>query len=146
MIVHGIGYQGLTLQQFVDRLSLAGVRLLVDVRLNAISRKPGFSKTKLAEALDEAGIAYDHVRELGNEKTNRAGFGYLSGDDARQARDTYRRHLCNGSTPVVDNLVETVRDTPTALMCYEHDELYCHREVLIDHLQDIEPKLLRLAL
>jgi uncharacterized protein (DUF488 family) len=43
-----IGYEGRTLGDFISTLSNHNVDLLLDVRLNAISRKPGFSKKALA--------------------------------------------------------------------------------------------------
>ncbi|MFE2500029.1 DUF488 family protein [Streptomyces scopuliridis] len=58
--------------------------LVADVRLTPISRKPGFSKTRLPHALDEAGITYTHLRALGNPKDNRAPSG--KGGSARAER------------------------------------------------------------
>ena len=101
--------------------------------------KRGFSKRALAEAVGDVGIEYVHARELGNEKENRSGFGKLEGAAAEQARDSYRTHLSNGSTPAVRELLETIREQRVAVLCYEQDERYCHREVLIEHLQELEP-------
>lgn len=39
-----VGYEGRDLSDFVELLQENGVTVLLDVRLNAISRKPGFSK------------------------------------------------------------------------------------------------------
>src|SRR5438552_16030725 len=72
--VIGFGYQGHTLDTFIDGLGTAGVRLLVDVRLTPTSRKPGFARTRLQAALRAAGIDYLHLSTLGNPKANRAGF------------------------------------------------------------------------
>ena len=88
----GIGYEGCDLAEFIERLRLSSVTLLVDVRLNPISRKRGFSKTALSGALADAGIAYDHMRSLGNPKWNRPGFG---GDPAELeiARGVYSEQV-----------------------------------------------------
>ncbi|MDQ3504076.1 MAG: DUF488 domain-containing protein [Actinomycetota bacterium] len=48
--------------------------MLLDVRLNAISRKPGFSKKRLTAALAAVGIGYRHARALGNPRDNREPF------------------------------------------------------------------------
>ncbi|HEX6011291.1 MAG TPA: DUF488 domain-containing protein, partial [Geminicoccaceae bacterium] len=53
-----IGYQESTLDAVLGTLAAAGVRLLVDVRAVAASRRPGFSKRQLAAGLAEAGIGY----------------------------------------------------------------------------------------
>ena len=70
----GVGYEGLTISEYIQVLRDLQVSTLVDVRLNAISRKPGFSKTRLKGYLADAGIQYLHYRELGNPKDNRKGF------------------------------------------------------------------------
>lgn len=90
----GVGYEGQEISEFIDGLVQRGVTRLVDVRLTPISRKRGFSKTALRAALAEAGIEYDHRRELGNLKTNRAGF---AGDETelKQAKDRYVELLEN---------------------------------------------------
>ncbi|MDZ7801740.1 MAG: DUF488 domain-containing protein [Trueperaceae bacterium] len=63
--LYTIGYQGASPEAFVDRLRTQGVTLLVDVRNAARSRKKGFSKRALTAALQDAGIAYEHWRQLG---------------------------------------------------------------------------------
>lgn len=62
--VIGVGYQGREITEFVTALAHQGVTRLVDVRLTPTSRKRGFSKSTLRAALAEAGITYDHRREL----------------------------------------------------------------------------------
>lgn len=146
MLVYGIGYEGRQPDQLVSALKVAGAEVLVDVRLNAMSRRRGFAKTALASAVKDAGIEYSHLRELGNERENREGFAHVAGREATQARRRYLAHLTNGSTPVVRELLETLRERPAALLCYERDERHCHREVLIEHLQTLEPKLVAVPL
>ena len=81
-----IGYEGRDVEALIRQLQSLRVDVLVDVRLNPISRKRGMSKVALREALEAHGIRYVHHRELGNPKDNRD--GYRSGDHA-----AYRR-LC----------------------------------------------------
>jgi hypothetical protein len=71
-----------------------GVERLVDVRELPLSRRRGFSKTALGDALRHAGIEYVHVRALGNPKPNRE--RYWAGDLAGGAA-VYHKHLNNGS-------------------------------------------------
>lgn len=146
MLVYGIGYEGREPAQLAAALTAAGVEVIVDVRLNASSRKRGFAKSALREHLAAVGIDYLHLRALGNERDNRAGFAHLSGPQARAARDRYRAHLDNGSTPVVAELLEVLQERTAALLCFERDERHCHRDVLIEHLQDIEPQLVAVPL
>ncbi|MGN1286607.1 MAG: DUF488 family protein, partial [Bradyrhizobium sp.] len=66
-----IGYEQTPSKAVLDELEHAGVKLLVDVRAVASSRRPGFSKTQLAAGLDERGIGYVHLRGLGTPKSGR---------------------------------------------------------------------------
>ena len=63
-----IGYEQTPAKAVLDELENAGVKLLVDVRAVASSRRPGFSKNQLAAGLDERGIAYLHLSGLGTPK------------------------------------------------------------------------------
>src|SRR5665811_2084876 len=65
-----IGYEQ-SAKSVLDELEQAGVKLLVDVRAVAASRRPGFSKNQLATGLDERGISYLHLRGLGTPKDGR---------------------------------------------------------------------------
>ncbi len=108
--LYTVGYEGLSLPHFLDRLAQANVSRLIDVRELPLSRRPGFSKTKLSEALGDSGIEYVHMRLLGNPKPNRE--RYWSGD-LRGGADVYRRHLHNGSYPALMELAEGLDDAAT---------------------------------
>jgi uncharacterized protein (DUF488 family) len=66
-----VGYEGSKPSDLFVRLQDSGVTLLIDVRDVPISRKPGFSKTSLAQGLDQAGIRYLHLKGLGDPKPGR---------------------------------------------------------------------------
>lgn len=137
---HGIvsaGYEGRNIEEFVAELGRMGVRTVADVRLNAISRKRGFSKGKLREALAEAGIEYRHLRDLGNAKDNRQPFW-----DGRveEGRRVFRRSLeSEAAESCLEELGELARDHVVAVLCFESDALLCHRQVIIDHLVADQP-------
>ncbi|HNV42612.1 MAG TPA: DUF488 family protein [Ornithinibacter sp.] len=127
-----VGYEGRTIDGFVADLQEAGVQTVADVRLNAISRKPGFSKTRLREALATAGIGYEHLRSLGNAKENRQPFW-----DGRveEGRRVYRKALTGPSAAAsLDQLSDLARDHVVAVLCFEADTELCHRRVIIDHV------------
>ena len=66
-----IGYENVGVPDFVAALKKAKIKLLIDVREVANSRRAGFSKKSLAASLDEAGIAYIHMKPLGTPKAGR---------------------------------------------------------------------------
>lgn len=94
-----LGYQGLSIDEYIDALQKRNVDVAVDVRLNAISRKPGFSKTKLSQALKDSGIEYLHLRELGSPKDNRAGFADTHSPQGTLARERYQ-NLLDSEDPI----------------------------------------------
>ena len=72
MRIFTIGYENATVPDFVAALTQAGVKRVIDVRAVPNSRRPGFSKTPLRNALAEAGIDYVHLRALGTPADGRA--------------------------------------------------------------------------
>src|SRR5262249_37898147 len=66
-----IGYELTTQADLLDRLEAAGVKVLIDVRAVAASRKAGFPKRLLAASLEARGIEYVHLRALGTPKAGR---------------------------------------------------------------------------
>jgi uncharacterized protein (DUF488 family) len=132
-----IGYEGLTIRTFIRALKKAKVSRVVDVRELPLSRKPGFSKTALRAALERAGIDYDHRRELGNPKSYRA--LYKAGKTDRGAA-RYRAHLGNGAHWAVEELADSLKGR-ICLLCVEHDHAVCHRDVIVDELDQLIPNL-----
>jgi hypothetical protein len=134
----GIGYEGQTLDAFISKMRLRGVETLVDVRLNAISRKRGFSKTALSEAVRAAGIEYVHMPELGNHRDNRNGYATTDTIEAHQARDLFRDALTSDrATSALKELASLARDRTIALFCFEADEDHCHRQQVREALTSL---------
>ena len=101
--IYSVGYEGTTAEELADRLARHGVSLLVDVRLQPWSRRPGFSKQPLSVALAMAGIEYVHEPLFGNPPENRE--AYRQGDPAavqvmrdgwRSARASWRSTSSSG--------------------------------------------------
>lgn len=131
----GIGYEGRNIHGLVSELVAMGVSRLVDVRLNPISRKPGLSKTALSRALAEAGIDYEHRRELGNPKANRAGFAGPP-EELAQAQSTFRSLLdLPEAENALDELEAAGRTELVALLCYEADQQRCHRDIVLREMR-----------
>jgi uncharacterized protein (DUF488 family) len=121
-----IGYEQATSAAVAGELQHAGVRLVVDTRAVAASRRPGFSKRQLAAGLDEAGIGYLHLQKLGTPKEGR--------DAARAGNlaklfDIYESHLATPQArEQLDELTTIVKSgRPVCLLCYERDVNHCHR-------------------
>ena len=130
-----IGYEQTPARAVLDELERAGVKLLVDVRAVAASRRPGFSKNQLAAGLDERGIAYVHLKGLGTPKEGR--LAARSGNyDVLQK--VFAKHL---KTPEarenLDELSELVKKAgPVCLLCYERNHEHCHRRWIADIIEE----------
>jgi uncharacterized protein (DUF488 family) len=127
--IYSVGYEGMTLEGLVSRLSDARVSVLVDVRLNPVSRKPGFSRRRLAEACDSAGIEYVHEKELGNPPDNRDSFRKGDGEEGRVRM---RSILSNGAGAALERIVQLASAKRIAVLCVERDHGRCHRGVITD--------------
>ncbi len=125
-----VGYEGRDIDEFVALMREREVTVLVDVRLNAISRKPGFSKRRLQAALAGAGISYRHARALGNPKDNREPFH--SGDPHRGAR-AFRTVLASDDAGLeLGHLGKLLGTERVAVFCFERDHDRCHRQVIVE--------------
>lgn len=127
--VFTIGYEQTTVSDLVAALKAAGVERVVDVRAVAASRRPGFSKTALAGALHEAGIAYEHLRALGTPKEGRD--AAKRGDQATLERVYAGQLELPEAQAAAAILLDRVDAQPTAILCYEREPADCHRTLLI---------------
>lgn len=129
-----VGYEGRSVDELVDALVDAGVSVLVDVRQNAISRKPGLSKRALAERLRARGIAYVHEPTLGNPRENRDGLRA----QRPESLAAFEAHLHGVGAAALDRVDALRRGRTIALLCFEVDPRTCHRSIVAEHLRDRE--------
>jgi uncharacterized protein (DUF488 family) len=121
-----IGYEGKTLEQYLNILMLNGVTVLCDVRLNPISRKYGFSKKALSTACNKLGIRYEHVPELGIDSAKRKLL--VSRADYASLFDEYERLQLPRRTEELHRIANWIsQGERVALTCYEHSACDCHR-------------------
>ncbi|MGI6138936.1 MAG: DUF488 family protein [Candidatus Hydrogenedentales bacterium] len=127
-----IGYEGKSIEQFIKQLIQEGIKLLCDVRKNPLSRKFGFSKTRLTHITESVGIKYVHVPALGIETTKRRVL--KTSEDYISLFNDYAKTL-----PKLEAYLNQVyyllhSYTRIALMCFEKDPAQCHRHVVRDYL------------
>ena len=123
-----IGYEGVTMDEFLSALQGAGVERVIDVRALPLSRRPGFSKTPLGKALAEVGIDYVHLRALGTPAEGRTA--------ARAGRKSDLERIYAGQLELPEAMVAAeemkrlAAEKPSALLCFERDPVCCHRTLL----------------
>jgi uncharacterized protein (DUF488 family) len=130
-----IGYEKATPEAVLNELKRAKVKLLVDTRAVAASRRPGFSKRQLAASLDEAGIAYLHLQKLGTPTEGREA---AKSGDMKTLWKIYAKHLkTKGAIAEMDELLELVEGGKRiCLLCYERDVAQCHRSKISEIVKE----------
>ncbi|QFU15583.1 DUF488 family protein [Microvirga thermotolerans] len=129
-----IGYEGADPDRFLAALQDAGVAVLADVRAVALSRKRGFSKSALRDALAQRDIGYDHFIRLGTPKEGRQ--AARAGDAATMQRIYCEEVLAApDAQEAFEQLAELALNRPTCLLCFERDPAVCHRRILSDRLR-----------
>lgn len=128
-----IGFTGHSAEEFFGKLEQAGVRTLVDVRLNNVSQLAGFSKKRDLEYFLRkiAGIDYRHLRDLAPTKEildpyKKGGAGW----------DEYERKfnaLLEERRP--DRALTPETFDRACLLCSEHEPTFCHRRLVTEYLE-----------
>jgi hypothetical protein len=121
-----IGYEGRTLESYLNDLLRSGLTVLCDVRRNPLSRKYGFSKATLSKACEGVGIRYEHAPELGIASEQRRNLETQADYDALFAE--YEREALPHQGSAIARIGKWVRSGErVALTCYERLPHQCHR-------------------
>lgn len=135
---HTYGYEGLAIQEFLQRLGSLGVETLVDVRELPLSRKKGFSKKALADHLASANIAYCHMPGLGCPKPIRE--KYKQDGNWGAYEKAFKKYLGTRDADIQE-LAETAEAARTCIICFEADVTRCHRRMVANAVVAAAPKL-----
>ena len=97
------------------------------------SRKRGFSKTPLSQALEERGIHYVHVKELGSPGSVREEL--KSGHDYRKFFQAIEQYLAT-QTEGIERAYGYIDRMTCCLMCYERLAAMCHRKIVATKIKE----------
>jgi uncharacterized protein (DUF488 family) len=127
-----IGYEGANIDDFIATLTASNVTTLIDVRELPLSRKKGFSKTKLRENLEAADISYLHVKQLGDPKPGR--MAARAGDQG-EFRRIFGHHIKQDASRIaLRKIVPIVEAGGACLLCFERCHSDCHRSIVAEEL------------
>ncbi|MDE2956662.1 MAG: DUF488 domain-containing protein [Bacteroidota bacterium] len=130
--VYTAGYEGRSVDAFLNNLLAHGIAELIDVRANPISRKYGFHKSRLRQFCGRLGIIYTHLPALGISSSVRAN---LSGKQShKRLLYEYEVTMLPAKTREVDQLASRIQSRTCALMCMEARPEDCHRGKLAREL------------
>jgi uncharacterized protein (DUF488 family) len=121
-----IGYEGMSLEKYLQRLITNDIHVLCDVRKNAFSMKYGFSKAILKKACEGIGIQYIHVPELGIASELRQDLQTQA--DYNKLFDLYEQTTLKENKKAllfVRDIIDKYKRV--CLTCFEKDPRQCHR-------------------
>ena len=130
-MLYTIGYEGISLEAYLNKLIKHDIKVLVDVRNNPMSQKFGFSKSQLIRYCEGLHIEYVHFGEVGIESEYRqelksqADYDYLF--------DTYKAKTLPKSVATQQKILELlIAKKRIALTCFEANICQCHRKHLAE--------------
>jgi len=127
-----IGYEGVDVDEFIHKLVLNNIQILIDVRYNPRSMKYNFNKKRLKNTLENNQIDYIHIPELGiapkfrKELHNQQDYEILF--------EKYRNELPE-KKPYLQKIQDLSNENRIALMCFEKDLVRCHRREIGNFLK-----------
>lgn len=130
-ILFTIGYEGVSIEEYLNKLIINDIKVLCDVRKNSVSMKYGFSKSQLEKACNGVGVRYIHIPELGIESDKRQVLNTQS--DYDNLFMSYRNEILPQTIKIQEKLLGLLMDNERiALTCFEANICQCHRKHLAD--------------
>jgi uncharacterized protein (DUF488 family) len=121
-----IGYEGRALEKYLNDILINNIKVIIDVRKNALSMKYGFSKNTLKYAAESLGLQYIHIPTLGIESDKRKNLESL--EDYHKLFDEYEKNNLNHNTADLETILNILKSNKkVALTCFEYDKENCHR-------------------
>lgn len=135
-ILFTIGYEGISLEEYLVRLLKNDVKVLVDVRNNPMSMKYGFSKSQLKKYCASVGIDYVHIPEVGIQGDQRQELNTQSDYDKLFA--VYRNNNLAQTTAHQNEILKLLKQHKRiALTCFEANICQCHRKHLAEAIESL---------
>lgn len=129
--LYTIGYEGLTIEQYINKLILADVKVLCDVRKNSFSMKYGFSKSQLKMACEGLGIQFMHLPEVGIVSDKRKELNTQK--DYDKLFEEYRASVLPNTIKQQEFILYLIKQHQrVAITCFEKNICQCHRKHLAD--------------
>lgn len=135
-VLYTIGYEGISLEEYLNRLLKNDVRVLVDVRSNPLSMKYGFSKSSLKRYCESLGIDYVHIPEVGIQSELRRELNTQS--DYDNLFTIYRQKNLSTTLHAQTKILNLLKaNQRIALTCFEANICQCHRKHLAEAIEHL---------
>ena len=133
-IVFTTGYEGKTIDTFLNRLKKHNIQRIVDVREIPLSRKKGFSKNSLREKLAKCNIDYVHFKSLGSPTHLRK--KVYHDKDFVYFFNRYEKYLEKCQIEL-ETLYQAINEKVSCLLCFENNPLNCHRSSVANRVSKL---------
>ena len=138
-VLFTIGYEGLSLEKYINKLIINDIKVLCDVRKNAFSQKYGFSKSQLEAACNGVDILYIHIPDLGIKSEYRQNL--MSQKDYDILFEKYEKIVLQANPNAIKQIFELLKENKrVALTCFEKDPQQCHRSRIAKKLMTLNNK------
>lgn len=135
-VLYTIGYEGISLEEYLNRLLKNDVKVLVDVRNNPLSMKYGFSKSSLQRYCNNLGIEYVHIPEVGIQSEQRQELNTQADYDKLFAE--YCQNNLTKTTASQERILNLLKEKRRiALTCFEANICQCHRKHLAEAIENL---------
>ncbi len=135
-VLFTIGYEGISLEEYLVRLLKNNVKLLVDVRNNPVSMKYGFSKSQLKKYCESLSIEYIHFPEVGIQSEQRQELN-TQNDYNKLFAEYRKRNLATTQKTQAEILDLLKTHKRIALTCFEANICQCHRKYLAEAIEKL---------
>lgn len=123
--INTLGYEGLSIDGFLDTVLKNGIQAIIDVRSNPVSRKYGFSKPALANKCYDIGVEYHHFPEIGIPAKIRCNIS-----DKQELWQHYKDNILEKNPEYLDDISDICQKERALLICYEREPSDCHRHIV----------------
>lgn len=130
-ILFTIGYEGISVEEYLNRLVKNDIKTLVDVRNNPLSMKFGFSKKQLIAFCENLGISYFHIPEVGIQSNQRQEL--KTQKDYDKLFEIYKKQNLPKTVSHQEQILDLLKEKKRiALTCFEANICQCHRKHLAE--------------
>lgn len=129
--IYSLGYEGLSIDTFLNIVLWKGLKRVIDVRNNPFSRKYGFSSNQLKQKCQEIDIKYYHFPELGIPSSIRN-----ENKNIKELWETYEDVILPNASRSIDIVKKLCTEKASVLLCFEQDPATCHRSILARYISE----------
>ena len=129
-----IGYEGRSIDEYLNLLIKHNIKILCDVRKNPLSRKYGFSKQSLKEKITKLNMQYLHIPSLGINSQLRKNL--KTEQDYKNLFFLYEKEILPSEESALDKIIISLKEkNRVALTCFEAESKMCHRNCISSTLK-----------